>query len=115
MLTTDTVSKLKSKGWNQELWTPDSKRRRYCSLQQSFPTNLALMVMNWCLSKKKKIEGKFVGFLDRIKKDHFSKPATFLDAIYMGRELSSIVRVGLKKLGKAIKGNGKITSETTTT
>ncbi|GKB42457.1 putative reverse transcriptase domain-containing protein, partial [Tanacetum coccineum] len=68
-------------------------------------------------TEKKKIEKYVRGFPERIKgKITSSKPATLHEAINMARELvEQSVQGRLQELGQAIKGNGKITKETTTT
>ncbi|GJR59343.1 reverse transcriptase domain-containing protein [Tanacetum coccineum] len=90
---------LKSKGMNNELWTLTLKGM-ILKLTQSFSHELALMVMNWYLLKMKKIE---------------SLRPCMRQSTWPVNWSSKQFRVGLQESGKAIKGNGKTTRETTIT
>ncbi|GJY12402.1 putative reverse transcriptase domain-containing protein [Tanacetum coccineum] len=115
-MTTEYCPATKIQRMEQELWTLTLKGDDIEAYNNRFH-ELALMCHELVPTEKKKIERYVRGFL-RIKgKYHFYQPRYFcmMQSTWPVNWSSNQFRVGLQELGKAIKGNGKTTRETTTT
>ncbi|GJZ86249.1 putative reverse transcriptase domain-containing protein, partial [Tanacetum coccineum] len=111
MMTTEYCPVTEIQRMEQELWTLTLKGDDIEAYSNRFH-ELVLMCPELVSTESKKIEKYIRGFPERIKGNiTSSKPQSTWPVNW----LSNQFRVGLQELGKAIKGNGKTTRETTTT
>ncbi|GJS59498.1 putative reverse transcriptase domain-containing protein [Tanacetum coccineum] len=116
MMTTEYCPATEIQRMEQELWTLTLKGDDIEAYNNRFH-ELALMCHDWCLLKRRRLIRYFVGFMKESKETSLlqSLRPCMRQSTWPVNWSSKQFRVGLQESGKAIKGSGKTTRETTIT